>query len=406
MKFIVLKKLFSVVSRSVKKFIHDQGTVIAGGLAFQTIFSIIPVFAIFIGVFSAFPSFNVYKKLFFDFLIKFIIPTSVNEAIVLINGFLENTKTVGTIGTIALICLSMGLFVSLDNQVNKIWTSTKKRNFINKILIYWAFLTVTPIAIAGYFYYSTIIHSILKPISQDSKLIEAVYGAITFLLLEIFIFFIYYIIPNTKVNPLLSFAVSFVVSVFWTFLKFVFTYYTRLFFTNWVIYGSIAAILFFMFWIYLNWIILLFGIEVLFVLQNKLYRGVFGKPQNFYFFDISVIIIILQELYADFKKEGKGIAVSRFSVAAFFDRRSLEEILMIMEKDGVLFSKNENENIYFIKKDLNAIKLSEIENIVMNRSFYKDFNNSLEFQEIHQKVVKTYCERKNDIIISKLTKKD
>ncbi|HOV14932.1 MAG TPA: YihY/virulence factor BrkB family protein [Spirochaetota bacterium] len=401
MVFRFLKSIFLIIIRGIKKFGDDQGIIVANGLAFKTIFAIIAVFAVFIGVFSAFPTFDVYKRQFFDYLIKFLVPSSVDEAIIVIDKFLSKTNAIGTVGTIALIYLSIGLFISLDNQVNKIWTSTKRRGLLNKILIYWVFLTVTPIVVVGYFYYSTIIHSLLQPFSKDSKLIELYYTIISFAILEIFVFFIYFVIPNTKVNPFMALIVSLFVTTFWTVFRYMFTFYTKFFFTNWIIYGSIAAVLFFMFWIYVNWIILLFGVEVLYIWQNRLYHGSLRKLPNFYLFDLVIVIMILKELYHDFKKNGKGISATSLSLVTFYDRKNLEELLILLEKEGLIISVNGMENRYHLKKDLNIIKISDIESVVKNKNFYKIFNNSLEFQKLYE-TLNGYYNKKEDVVLHKI----
>lgn len=391
------KNIFFIMFKSTTKFNEDQGMMVANGLAFKTIFAIIPVFAVFIGVFSAFPTFGTYKEQFFNFIVKIIVPTSADDAIILINKFLNNTNAIGTIGTIALIYVSIGLFISLDNQINVIWTTTKKRSFLSKFLIYWVFLTVTPIIIVGYFYYSTIIHAILQPLAKTTDIVEFYYSAISFIILEIFVFFVYFLIPNAKVHPINALITSSIVAVIWTFFRFLFNFYTKMFVMNWVIYGSIAAVLFFMFWIYVNWIILLFGVEVLCVWQNKLYIGVFQKAKNYYLFDITIIILILKELYQDFKTNGRGLSASRLSIVTFYNRKNLEEILIFMEKEGLILSRNERENIFFLRRDIESLKLSDIENVVMNRNFYKSFNSSIEFQRLYDNISKLYYNKKENI---------
>ena len=77
-----------------------------------------------------------------------------------------------------------------------------------------------------------------------------------------------------------------------------------------------------------------------------------------------------------------------------------------MEKEGLILSKNQNENVFFVKRDISGIKLSEIESVVMNRSFYKNFNNSLEFQKLYEKLTKIYYNRKDDIILYRILKND
>ncbi|OHD18269.1 MAG: hypothetical protein A2086_06830 [Spirochaetes bacterium GWD1_27_9] len=400
--FDFFRRFFLIIIKSFSKFHEDQGFLVSSALAYKTIFAIIPVFAVFIGIFSAFPSFIQYKERFFDFLLHYMIPTSVNDAIIWINTFLKNTKTIGTIGTIALIYVSLDLFITLDNQVNRIWTSNMSRSILHKILIYWALLSVTPILLVGYFYYSGVLHTILTPFSQLGFLQEYFYIGISFVLLEAFFFFLFYVIPNTKVNIIKAFIISSVVSVIWTLLRYFFTYYTKIFVTNWVIYGSIAAILFFMMWIYLNWIILLLGMEFLYVWQSKYYLGIFNNVKDFYLFDICLIILILKEFHKDFKGKGHGLSASDISANLSYNRKNTEEILLLLEKEELLVTKLKGDKKFYITKDISNMKLSEIEKVINNKFFYKNFSNSSDFQSLYDKISKLYYQKKDEFYLGKI----
>ena len=73
-----------------------------------------------------------------------------------------------------------------------------------------------------------------------------------------------------------------------------------------ILYGSFAALLFFIIWTSMNWIVLLFSIEFLCVWQNKLYLGNI-KFKELFTFDVGFLLLILDEFNIDFKKNGEDM---------------------------------------------------------------------------------------------------
>jgi membrane protein len=395
------KKLFMIIFRSIKKFFNDQGFIIANGLSFKTIFAMIPVIAVFFAFFSVFPSFNEYKEKFLKIVIQYIVPALADDAQLWIDKVLLNIKTIGAIGTIGLIYISIDLFITLDIQINYIWGARAKRSLIHRILIYWAFITITPIVLVAFFYYSGIIPSMLDSLSSITNFKEIFYSVLSFLLMESFFFFLYYFIPNTKVSLVKALIVSGLVSLTWTILRFVFTYYSRMIIHNWSFYGSIAAVLFFLFWIYINWLVLFMGIEFLYIWQNKLYFKDY-KIKKYYLFDLCFVILILKEFYKDFKVSGNGLSVSDIAGKIKYDYKEAEEIIFILEKEDFLIAKDDIPRIYFLRKDLSKISLTDTEKIVINKMYYKEILNSVNFKEVYEKIEGYYFNKKENISINKI----
>ena len=398
------KKLFFIIFRSVKKFFDDQGFLIANGLSFKTIFALIPVLAVFFAFFSVFPSFDEYKEKFISIIIKYIVPTSIDDAILWINKVLSNVKAIGVIGSIALIYVSIDLFISLDIQINLMWGSNIKRPIIYKILIYWAFLTITPIILVAFFYYSGVIPSILNSLSSITNFKEIFYTLISFLLMESFFMILYYFIPNSKVNFIKALVVSTFVSAAWLSLRLVFTYYTKIIIKSWYIYGSVALIFFFLFWIYLNWVLLLLGIEFLHAWQNKLYYR-FNKQNNLFLFDICFSILVIKALYDDFRESGCGLSVGQLAGALKYNYNDMEELVNILQKEGMVVPKDDAPLLYFLRKDISKITLSDLEKAITKIFYFKDFSSTKHFNEVYTVIERSYFENEREISIDEIIRK-
>lgn len=367
-----------IIYKVAIKFYNDRCFIISYGLAFKTIFALIPISVIFIGVYALFPTFDQYRDRIVEVASK-LLPDSVNIVVDWMNHFISNTGKISILGTIALIYLSLDLFITLDSQLNTIWASRIKRSFIQKFLIYWAILTASPILLAGWFYYSGVVRSLINPIIAVESGGEWYFSLIIFLILTFFFFFILYAIPNIKVHIMKAITVSFIISIFWSILRFLFSYYTRFAIVNWKIYGSLAAIIFFMIWISFNWMILLFGVEFLQVWQEKLYIHDV-KFKKFFLYDLGFTLLILKELHEDFSGKGEGVRLDLLAEKLKYNLVDLIKIVRLLEEEGIVVEAK-NKYIY-LKRNLSLIKLERIEKLVWKRLIAEDYRYNTELQNI------------------------
>ena len=410
--FKLLKYLYNAIKRigivlfyTVKEFFKDEAMIVANGLAFKTIFSLIPVAAVFVYVSSIFPAFSDYKGKIAEIIVEYLLPDVSADLLKIIDSFVSNVGTVGLVGVVGLIYISLSLFLTIDNQVNRIWQVKRSHSYLQRILIYWAFLSFLPFLLGGYFYYSKILDSLLLPIfpKLDNFHSKTVY----FVLLELFFFLIYYVIPNIKVHFSKALLVAALSALFWTILRWIFSYYTKIAIGNWVIYGSVAAVVFAFIWIYFNWLVLLFGVELIKVWQEKLYLR---QPiiHKFFLYDLGIIIYILKALDDDFKKTGHGVTLDEFSHKLNISRDELALLFQLMKENFIVINDSDNFQCFHLSRNISSIMLEEIEMILWKKMQIFCRTTEKEAAEICEKIGCHYVERKskNLSIEELLCKKD
>lgn len=410
--FKLLKYLYNAIKRigivlfyTVKEFFKDEAMIVANGLAFKTIFSLIPVAAVFVYVSSIFPAFSDYKGKIAEIIVEYLLPDVSADLLKIIDSFVSNVGTVGLVGVVGLIYISLSLFLTIDNQVNRIWQVKRSHSYLQRILIYWAFLSFLPFLLGGYFYYSKILDSLLLPIFP--KLDNFHSKTVSFVLLELFFFLIYYVIPNIKVHFSKALLVAALSALFWTILRWIFSYYTKIAIGNWVIYGSVAAVVFAFIWIYFNWLVLLFGVELIKVWQEKLYLR---QPiiHKFFLYDLGIIIYILKALDDDFKKTGHGVTLDEFSHKLNISRDELALLFQLMKENFIVINDSDNFQCFHLSRNISSIMLEEIEMILWKKMQIFCRTTEKEAAEICEKIGCHYVERKskNLSIEELLCKKD
>ncbi|MBQ7270996.1 MAG: YihY/virulence factor BrkB family protein, partial [Campylobacter sp.] len=74
---------------------------------------------------------------------------------------------------------------------------------------------------------------------------------------------------NREISAKAIMIASFITSVFWWILKILFVQYVFYNKTYLSIYGSFSVLLFFLLWIYISWILFLYGVKVCVFLNDK-----------------------------------------------------------------------------------------------------------------------------------------
>jgi len=392
---IFFKRAYEILYKSAFKFLNDQSLIISFGLTLKTIFALLPISAIFLGIVSINKDFSEYKVKIIDLLQRYILPESVGGIINLIDKLMVNISTISIFGILLLIYLSLDLFATIDDQFDRMWGVKKKKPFIRKLLVYWALITVVPLFTGVAFYTSVFFQSLsgkIKTITFSSSLLIT---ASSFLIILSIIIALYYIMPNDKINLFKTMIVATIVTLVLMLLRYLFTYYSQLFIINWKIYGSFAVIIFFLIWLTMIWGFLIFGFEVLCVWQNKIYLDRYNF-KKFYLYDVAFFIMILKLLSDDFKRNGTGYNEDELSGIIGCSLSDLKEILLSMEQSEMVYFDDKRNSRCHLKKDLSAIELSEIEDVVWRRILIDIHRTPVFFQSICEKLADSYFERKSN----------
>lgn len=260
-----------LLERSLKKYFIDHNLLhYASSLSFHTVLALIPILLLSMFIFTKLPIFNAYFQKLKEFIFDNILPIHQEGVTQYIDKFMSNTSSLGLIGVVFVLYVSIMFFDDFEYVINKIFKKTPRR-FFHSVSI---FLTLTIIIPMG------LMISIF--LSIQAKLFMADYGfsqwidtalITSYLILWALFFIIYYISPNTKVYFKSAALSALVASAFWYASKILFIYYVTYNKTYTTIYGSFSTIIFFFVWIYLSWIIFLFGAKLCYHLnRSKKYR--------------------------------------------------------------------------------------------------------------------------------------
>jgi len=183
-----------------------------------------------------------------------------------IDEFLINSGSSGMVGVIFVLYVSIMFFIDYENVVSKIF-GTKTRSIWESLSTYWTLITLTPVGIGISLYISHEIQNFLNTYSYLNWINILV--IFPFLIIWLLFFIIYQISANVRIKSKNALITSFSVSFVWYLSKTIFVYYVIYNKTYLSIYGSFSVIMFFFIWIYLSWIIFIYGLKLCSILYNR-----------------------------------------------------------------------------------------------------------------------------------------
>jgi len=263
------KEIYKQVKLFVTSFVDKELTLFAASLSFYTIFTIIPLLLIMMTLLTSLPSFSDNYLKIQNFIFSNLMPVNSEMVMDQINGFLANSSKMGIIGFVAILISSLLFFKNFEYIANRIFHA-KGRTLWESITTYWTMLTLTPIALGVSFYITGYIASMMASNSITSGL--DILPLVPYIIIWALFFLLFQISANTKINPRASAISSFIVSVIFSLSKNAFIYYVFLNKSYTTMYGSFAIVMFLFLWIYLSWIIFLYGLKLCYII-DKVYKN-------------------------------------------------------------------------------------------------------------------------------------
>ena len=246
----------------------------ASSLAFKTIISLVPLMAVAFSLFKFTGAFeNAESKLIGLMVSLEIIPVSAEEIAGQLTALTRNISAgaVGSLGMVILVAVAVALFDNVERVFNDIFKVEHRRSVVVRFLTFYAILTLGPLAVAGSLYFTGGIERQFAggPVAQFFKGVFVTY-MLPFLISWVGLTFMYRFLPNTHVRFRAAMSGAALSAFFFELAKVAFRLYvTHLVGTSWgKIYGALALFPIFLIWIYIAWVITLFGAEVAYTLQN------------------------------------------------------------------------------------------------------------------------------------------
>ncbi len=270
---VVLRYLYALI----RDIIAGQLTLRAMSLVYTTLLSVVPLVAFSFSVLKGLGVHNDLKPMLYQVLAPLGQQgTEITEDII---GLVDNVKG-GLLGGVSLaffIFTAISMVQKVEESFNHVWHVSKPRSLARRFSEYTVVLLVGPVVVVVAF---GMIASIRSNNLVQWLLTHESFGQVfvagskftPYLLITGVLIFIYMVVPNTRVKFRAALIGGVAAGFIWASLGAIFTtfvvYSTG---SKQVIYGGFAIAITALFWLYLNWLVLLVGAQLAFYYQRPEY---------------------------------------------------------------------------------------------------------------------------------------
>lgn len=247
----------------------------AAALTYKTVFSIVPLMAVMLAFFKGFGGTERLGHSLQSGTLSKLTP-GLREVMERLNDSITNIHTgaVGGIGLLVLLYSAISLLTTIEKSFNDIWGLKKGRTFIWRCIIYWGVLTLLPVVVTLSIAATGLMQTSTQWLRDHLPLADE---AVLFMTPFVFAWFgfaaLYYFMPNIHVRWRSALVGGIIGGTLWEAAKHGYVYYNHHVTAAYRVYGTLAAVPMFLLWIYLSWILILFGAECAFAHQNvRTYR--------------------------------------------------------------------------------------------------------------------------------------
>ncbi|GMW01208.1 MAG: hypothetical protein AMXMBFR84_23450 [Candidatus Hydrogenedentota bacterium] len=239
----------------------------------------------------------------------------------------SDPKAIGLVGLFFVIAAVFGLMRNIESSFNSIWGITQRRSWYRMFSDYFIISILLPFLVVGILAVTAILNS-----GVFAELALGING-LKYLVIWSAFSILYIAVPNTRVQWRYGILGGIVAGSMWSFSAWAYVAFQVGVSRNELLYSGFALFPLLLTWIYLSWIILLFGAEVAFAYQNEKTFAMERLASTATFaYREAVAIRAMIELARRFDTGQPGLTVTESAEAWNVPIRLLSETLDQLEK--------------------------------------------------------------------------
>lgn len=249
-------------------FYNGDNLTYAASIAYYALLSLFPFFLLVFAILGRATAATADRNTVLLFVLRYF-PTQFEFITAQLDAFRDDTLTIGVAGTLALIWGALGVFGAISTAVNYAWGVEKQRSFwkhkmfsfvmllVAGLILIVAVLLVSVEQLVSARWFAGVVNNYPSLLALRSLTIRNA----TTLLFILVVGLVYYFVPNAKVRFRDVWVGALVTGLLWKGAFFVFSWYIRDMNRFTRVNGSIAAVVVFLLWVYVQAVILLYGVE-------------------------------------------------------------------------------------------------------------------------------------------------
>ena len=349
---------------------EGQLTLRAMSLVYTTLLSIVPLLALSFSVLKAFGVHNQTEPM----LRRFLAPLGPKgeEVSHQIIEFIQNMNVgvLGSLGLALLLYTAVSLVQKIEVSFNHIWHISQQRSLGERFSRYLSVLLVGPILLFAALGMTAsalsigIVREVLA-LEPFGRLVYEMGRVMPYLLVIGAFTFVYIFIPNTRVELGPALIGGIVGGVLWQSAGIAFALFVASSTQYSAVYSGFAILILFLIWVYLSWLILLFGASVAFYLQHPEYliaEG--GEPRLSNRMRERLALVIVSLISSHYVAGRPAWTLRQLTQALNVPMHAVDVVLVALVQGQLLVKSNDDPSAYLPARDLGAISVEQLLEVV------------------------------------------
>lgn len=242
---------------SLQLFIQANASLRIYQLTLASLLAAVPIITIIFGILGFTPALKTMQSSTIKLIQSHLAPGSSEIILPLLINFSEQAKNLPVLGIVILIITALLLLNSCEQAIQSIWQIRSNRNLKERLLTYWAMLTLGPLLLGlGLSIYGALLTLKWQGIEIATYLSQLA-SLSSFILYFLLLFTFNYLTPNTHTQIKLTAISTLAGTLLLALSNYIFASFAQLFTNYQIIYGAFAALPTLIIWLQISWTIIL-----------------------------------------------------------------------------------------------------------------------------------------------------
>lgn len=341
-------------------------TLRAMSLVYTTLLSMVPLLALSFSVLKAFGVHNRIEPALQNLLAP--LGAQGHEITGRLVQFIDhmNVGVLGSAGLALLIYTVVSLMEKIEESFNSIWRVAQLRSLGERYSRYLSVLLIGPllmfsaVGVTAIAFNSEVVQYVLSIEPLGGALLKIgelipyalVIGAFTF---------VYIFIPNARVRFVPALIGGIAGGILWQSAGWAFAVFVASSTQYAAIYSTFAVLVLFLIWLYVSWLILLFGADIAFYFQHpeSLYATP-GEPQLSSRMRERVTLVVMSHIASSFAEGRPPWTVQQLAQRLGIPMHAVAVVLGALEEGGLLTRTRDDPPAYLPTRDLADVSVAEV----------------------------------------------
>ena len=360
----LLKRLTTFVEVWYGKFSKDRITILASGIVYTTLISIVPFISFLVAFLSLFDVLQPFYTMLAEIFTSIFGTVAGGQLARMIEGYSSNASGLGAIGLVSFIITSILLIHKVWDVVNQLYRSASSNmNVVKRSVGFLSVLLIGAILLGAYISVKSLLSTwTAKALGWDifdNTFMVVLKLVGPWIIGWLFLFLMIMVAPNAKVNTASAVLGALVGTVGMYGVNALFSSLISKILSYSVIYGSFAAVFLFLLWVYMIWVVILGAVEVSYVHQYQPEKGTLVKPvspaeqlAN----GVNVMMVIGQK----YRNGGGETKIRDITDRLLMNERQLFAVLDLLVEKNFIIATNPTRTAYVPARPLEDLKVVQL----------------------------------------------